>query len=54
MLTDTERNDIVCALELAAEQYLRDAETCAAQPSVAAQFRDQAERAERLIEKLVL
>lgn len=51
-MTEMERNDIVCALEIAIEQYERDASTCIDQPRVAKQFLEQAERAQRLIEKL--
>lgn len=52
MFTEQERNDIICALEIAAEQYRRDAVTCEAQPVLAEQFNDQADRAEALIEKM--
>jgi len=51
-MTETERNDIICALEIAIEQYERDEITWANQPRIAAQFREQIERAEALIERM--
>jgi hypothetical protein len=51
--TEQERNDIICALEIAAEHYRKDAQIMRENGvPLADTFEDQADRAERLIEKL--
>ena len=52
MFSDSDWNDIQCALEIAGEQYEKDAATNAGQPRIAAQFREQAQRAFDLIDRL--
>ncbi len=52
-MTEQERNDIICALEIAAEIYREDAQRYVNQIPLRLQFEDQAERAEQLIEKLM-
>ncbi len=55
-LTEMEKNDIICALEIAIEQYMRDAkamhELGPSHARLSALFDEQVKRAEALIDKI--